>query len=52
MQTAEAFDELKKHAQGEGEFGESASGTLVNAEVVIAIVNVFFFHVGVSNIAN
>jgi hypothetical protein len=51
VQTTETFDELKKDAEGEGEFGESASGSLVNAEVVIAIVNVFFFHVGVSNIA-
>jgi hypothetical protein len=51
VQTAEAFDELKKDAEGEGEFGESASGSLVNFKIVIAVVSVFFCHVGVSNIA-
>jgi hypothetical protein len=51
VQTTEAFDELKKDAEGEGEFGESASGSLVNFKIVIAVVSVFFCHVGVSNIA-
>jgi hypothetical protein len=50
VETSETFDELKEHAEGEGEFGESASRSLVDAEVVIAIVFVFFFHGITSNI--
>jgi hypothetical protein len=52
VQASETFDELKKDAEGEGEFGESASGPLVYAEVVISVVDIFFFHGFASNIAN
>jgi hypothetical protein len=52
VQASETFDELKKDAEGEGEFGESASGPLVYAEVVISVVDIFLFHGFASNIAN
>jgi len=52
VKTSKSFDELKEHAEGEGEFGESASRSLVDAEVVIAIVFVFFFHGFLSNIGS
>jgi hypothetical protein len=41
---------LKEYAEGEGEFGESTSRSLVDAKVVVAIVLVFFCHWVVSNI--
>ena len=44
VQAAEALDELKENGQREGEFGESTSGTLINAKVVVAVVGIFFFH--------
>ncbi|MEY3800981.1 MAG: hypothetical protein RLZZ548_861, partial [Bacteroidota bacterium] len=50
VQTTEAFDELKKDAEGEGEFCESTSWPLVNFKIVIAVVSVFFCHGFVSNI--
>jgi len=52
VKASKSFDELKEYAEGEGEFGESTSRSLVDAEVVIAIVFVFFFHGFVSNIGN
>jgi hypothetical protein len=52
VETSETFDELKEYAEGEGEFGESASRSLVDAEVVISVVDIFFFHGFLSNIGN
>jgi len=52
VQTAETFDELEEDAEGEGEFGKSTAGPLINAEIVIAVVRVFLFHECVSNIGN
>jgi hypothetical protein len=52
VETSETFDELKEYAEGEGEFGESASRSLVDAEVVISVIDIFFFHGFVSNIGN
>jgi hypothetical protein len=50
VKTSKSFDELKEHAEGEGEFGESASRSLVDAEVVISVIDIFFFHGFLSNI--
>jgi hypothetical protein len=52
VEASKSFDELKEYAEGEGEFGESASGPLVYAEVVISVVDIFFFHEFASNIGN
>jgi hypothetical protein len=52
VKASKSFDELKEHAEGEGEFGESASRSLVDAEVVISVIDIFFFHGFVSNIGN
>ena len=50
MKASKSFDKLKEHTEGEGEFGESTSRPLVDAEVVISVVDIFFFHGFVSNI--
>jgi hypothetical protein len=50
VKTSETFDELKKYAEREAEFVESTSRPLVDAEVVISVVDIFFFHGFVSNI--
>jgi hypothetical protein len=52
VKASKSFDELKEYAEGEGEFGESASRSLVDAEVVISVIDIFFFHGFVSNIGN
>jgi hypothetical protein len=52
VKASKSFDELKEHAEGEGEFGESASRSLVDAEVVISVIDIFFFHGFLSNIGN
>jgi hypothetical protein len=52
MQTPEALDELEKDAECERKFIESATGPLIYAKIVVAVVSVIFFHEGVSNIGN
>jgi hypothetical protein len=52
VKASKSFDELKEYAEGEGKFGESASRSLVDAEVVISVIDIFFFHGFVSNIGN